>query len=556
MISSSAQLQGLADIGSSTNLDNLTHDISYHEELMASPQLAGVLSGDDIIDVISADHIGVRSTGYSDIYYYRIWIIERNTQLGNVTARQFRTIEVWNAYFEPQELLSYDNTGDIIVDGFEAGTFNPLQSRLYSVEIPLEGTPTIDAIITWVFETLGDRVGTVQGQRIIPFTLRHNWEEKVLEQISYKTEVLIGMSGKEQRIGQRDTARRRLEMSYLTLTPLERSYLENVLYGWQGRRYAVPVWSDVTPLRTAVTTGGSTFDVDTVTRDFEVGSLLFVTDGVNHDTLEITAVTADLVTTDSGSLNDYAVGAKVVPARLGMLESTLGLSRITNELESITLAWAIGANEPSTNRLVDYTPELYRGIEVYNLSNDYSDSIGIEQELRQDILDNSIGTFNTYGIDPFPRRTYPFKELRTRDDLGEFFQWIENRKGSLNPFWFTERVPSFFLQEDILSSDTTLIVKTGGYTAQSFDSVARRDIAIKTSDGWKYRRITGSVMGEDGNETITLDTSLGVDLTVAENPLMSYLKFVRLAQDSVELIYESTGVVTTASSFIDLLTNN
>jgi hypothetical protein len=547
--------QNLSEINASANLDNYAIDNVYVFARASSPMVGGV--SEIIAGVIADAHDGVRETAFSDLWYNRIHIIERHLNLGNLTANQTRTVEVWNAYFTNKTLDSYDNTGDIIVTGFASGVFNAIESKLYEVEVGIIGAPTIDAIITWHFLGIGDRTGTVTGQRVIPFVLRHNWAAPVLEQIAFKTDVLTAQSGKEQRIGLITDPRRRVEMSYLTLTALERAYLENALFGWQGRAYAVPLWADSTRTRAAVVEGGNVFDVDTVTRDFDIGGLLFVTDGTNYDTLEIADLDDDTITTVTGSLNAYSAGVKIVPARLAVLESKVDLSRLTNQIEDIRLPWMLLTDQVSTNRRVAYTPVTYRGIEVFNISNDYSDALSVAQNIAEDTVDNDTGILRKMSIgDQSPRRTYPFRELRTRADLGQFIEWIYQRKGKLNPFWFVERVPSFFLQADVLSTDTTFVVKTGGYTQFSFAYASRRDIAIRTTTGWKYRRITGAVVNPDGTETITLDSNLGVDLIAAQNPMMSFLKFVRLDQDMVELSYETNGIVKTATAFTDLLTNN
>lgn len=557
IVSSGVQHE-LADINGSTNLDDFAIDHSYVFVIGDDP-FAGTVTPHGAIDFFITARDGVRESWFSDIFYNRIWIIEKHTNLGNLVADQERTIELWNAHFESKTFSGYEVRGDIDVSGLASGTLNPLESTLYAVSIPIIGAPSLSAEIEWTFVDAEEVsfIATIIAQRVIPFVLRHNWATPVLEQISFKTDVLGAFSGKEQRIGLRSDPRRRFEMSYLTLTPMERSYLENAIFGWQGRPFAVPLWSDSTPLRSTVSVGATVFDVDTVTRDFDPDSLLFITDGTNHDTLEIDSMTEDSITTKTASLYGYGIGAKVVPARLGVLDSKIDLARITSQLEEIRLAWQLNADQTSTNRRIAYTPVTYRGIEVYNVSNDYSDSIGISQTIAEEMSDNETGTFRKHSIgEQYARRTYPFKELRTRDELGQFIEWVYQRKGKLNPFWFVERVPTFFLQADVLGSDTTFIVKTGGYTQFSFGSASRRDIAIKTSAGWKYRRITGSVINNDGTETITLNANLGVDLVAAQNPMMSLLKFVRLDQDMVELSYETTGAIKTATAFTDLLTNN
>jgi hypothetical protein len=555
---SSAFQHTLGGIGGSTNLDDYAVDHDYVFVVGDDP-FTGTVASAEPVEIASDVDDGILGTWFSDLYYHRIWLIEKHTDLGNLLADQERTIEVWNAHFTDKTISQFDVTGDIEVDGLASVTLNPLESTLYTVSIPLVGAPTLEATIVWTFADAEKATftATIVGTRVIPFALRHNWASPVLEQISFKTDVLGAISGKEQRIGLMSDPRRRVEMTYLTLTALDRAYLENVLYGWQGRSYALPLWSDVTRIRAATTEGATVFDVDTTTRDFDIGGLLFVTNGVHHDTLEIIDLDEDSVTTKTGALNTYNEGAKIAPARLAVLESKFDLSRLTNQIEDVRLAWALLADQVSTNRRVSYTPVTYRDVEVYNVSNDYSEAIGITQTIAEEMSDNGTGIFRKLSIgDQYPRRTYPFRELKSRDQLGQFIEWVYRRKGKLNPFWFVERVPSFFLHADATDTDTTFVVKTGGYTQFSFPSQARRDIAILTSAGWRYRRITGSALNGDGTETITLDTSLGVDLIASDNPMMSFLKFVRLEQDLIELSYESAGVIKTATSFIDLLTNN
>lgn len=556
---SSAKQHDLASINGSTNLDDYAVDTSFVFEIGADPLAGAVTTDVSAVDVVSGAYDGLKVSSFADIFYNRIWVIERNTDLGNIVANQTRQIELWNAYFESKTFSAYTVDGDIQVTGTASATMNALESLIYDVFIPVSGSPVLDATITWTFTAVGKTaiVAYITGQRVIPFLLRHNWTSPVVEQLSFKTDVLQAISGKEQRIGLINEPRRRVEMTYLTLSALERAYLENVTFGWQNRVYAVPLWQDATRLRSSAAIGATVFDVDTVTRDFDIGGLVLITNGVDQDVLEVISVTTDSVTTKTGSIAAYSAGAKIVPARLGVLDNQISLSRLTNHHEDIKLAWALQSNQVSTNRKGTYSPTTYRGVGVFNISNDYANAIDVKQEVGEDMSDNSVGIFRNISIgNQMPRRTYTFKELRSRDELGEFIAWVYSCKGKLNPFWFVERVPSFFLQSDALSSDTNLIVEAGNYTQFSFPSAARRDIAIKTSSGWVYRRITGSVVNVDGTETITLESSLGVALHVADNPLMCFLKFVRLDQDMVEMSFESDGVIQTASAFTDLLTNN
>jgi hypothetical protein len=208
------------------------------------------------------------------------------------------------------------------------------------------------------------------------------------------------------------------------------------------------------------------------------------------------------------------------------------------------------------NRRQAYTPELYRGIEVFNVGNDYADTINVDQEIRESFNDNNTGLFEKVSIEPFARRTYPHKQLLTRDELGRFIEFIYQRQGRLTPVWFCERVRAFKLAETALATSEGITVEGNNYSRYTSLAESRKDIAIKSGDTWVYRRINSVLDNGDGTDTLFLDDAIGVDLLVEDNPYISFLKYVRQAQDLTELSFETTGVIRTATSFTDLLTTN
>jgi hypothetical protein len=552
IVTSSAQLtiSGLSD-----NLNGYTNDTTTWFKKGSDP-----ISGSSsfvLTSVVTAAYDGVLATAYSDIFYHRIWVIPHTTNLGNLVANVVKQIEVWNANFSPVTLNSRSVEGDdsgMALTGLSSGTFNGRFSEVYELSASLDGAPVIDYDYLFDFDTEDVRAYIV-GRRVLPFTLEHNWQDTVIEQIAFKTDVMAAQSGKEQRLNLRTAPRRRLEMSYVTMDAMERASLENTLIGWHTRVYAVPLWMDSARLADAVTIGQQTFNLDTANRDYDIGDFIFIQKGTTYDILEIDAITATTVHTRTGALNAYAVGTKVAPARLGVLESKIALDRQTSIAESFRFAWSLMADNVSSNRRVPYTPTTYRGLEVYNLSNDYSDTIQIGEEMREDVLDNDTGLFQKYQIEPFPRRTYPFRELFERSEFGNFIEWAYNRDGQRVPFWWVERVPAFKIvaNESTLSSEIT--VTNVGYTLLINAAENRRDIAIRLANGsYLYRRIVSAEDNLDGTETLTLDQTHGVNIVAADTPYVSYLKCVRLASDIVEIEYHSTNAIRTATSFTDLLT--
>jgi hypothetical protein len=91
---------------------------------------------------------------------------------------------------------------------------------------------------------------------------------------------------------------------------------------------------------------------------------------------------------------------------------------------------------------------------------------------------------------------------------------------------------------DLLSTDTTFLIKTQGYTKFQYPSNARRYIAFMLANGtFLYRKITSSVDVGDGTERLTLDASPGVG--VPATTMVSFLQFCRLDADSISIQWRS-----------------
>lgn len=544
-----------ASFGLSVNLDD--YEALFNTVGLTSSDIAGDFTDEAPISLVSEALDGNLARTVKDLYYYRIWIVPAIVNLGRIVSEAHHQVEVWNSFFEPRDFGPIVITGDdsgLSLDGDASGTFNYLESQLRTLTSDPEGAQRVDVEYDFVFQGTGDVGSVLQvlGIRIVVFLLRHNWLSTVLEQIAFKTDVLTGLSGVEQRRKLRQSPRRRLEMSYLTLTKQERMYLENATYN-QNTVFAVPLWSDVGTLRTNAIAGTQTFDVDTRGRDYEVGGMVFIQKDTDVcESMAIESFTDDSITTVEPCINSYTAGARVCPARFGLLEGKQSIKRHTNEIDDTRLAWLIDSDSDALNRLETYTPDTYLDLEVYDEQNDYSSELGIEQEARREMMDNDIGLIETLTVEPFPRRTYPFTKLMLRDELPAYLQWFYNRSGKWVPFWWVDRVQHFQLTDEVSFDSITMTVKTFGYAEFMFANPSRRYIAIANGTDWIYRTIVDAEIQEDGNTLLTLDTAPGIDLDPDDDPMICLLRKVRLDSDMLELTYETSTVIRSATRFIDV----
>lgn len=546
-----------ASIGSSANVSAYSNDPETNVWAATAPEFFGGNTDNAPVSLESVALTGVRSLDFIDKYYYRLWIIPNSISLGRLLAAQDVDVEVWNSFFEERDfgpIVATGNTDGLTLTGDASGTFARLESKMYVLSAALLGAGTIDVRYDWQFEAGGDTFSFLQvlGSRLTTFKLRHNWASPILEQISFRTNVITGLSGNEQRSKLRQSPRRRIEMSYLTWDDEERAYFENASH-WQNHVYAVPLWQDVAPLQTGIAEGALVLAVDTTGRDYEVGGMVFVHSGTDTcEMLTVESFTDNSVTVELGTVNAYIAGAKVCPARFGILEDKLALSRITNHHEATKLAWLLDTDTDRPNQLTSYTPDTYLGLEIYDEQNDYSSELDIEQSVQSDTLDNDIGLMRRIDGEAYPRRTHPFTTLMERDEFGALLQWFYNRSGKLTPFWWLDYTPAFHIRESITLDSIFLTVKSNEYETLSFGNAARRDIAIRTNSGWIYRHIDAVENNQNGTITLTLDEPPGVPIAVEDDPLICYLRQVRLDSDTLELIWETANVIRSATRFIDV----
>lgn len=546
------------NLGTSVNVETL--EVPVLEVSVGETPMFGPLTENHPLDFISDAFDGWKAPSFLDLYYYRLWIIPSIVNFGRLLSPQEREVEAWNSFFEPREfgpvVATGDENGQTLTGDTEAGTFNWLESKMYTIAAARLGSTRINVLYDWQFQGDGDTGSVLQvlGIRLVAFLLRHNWLAPVIEQLAFKTSILTGLSGREQRIKLRQSPRRRVEMTYLTLTPEQRMYLEHAKMG-QNLVFAVPLWSDVGTLGVQANVGTTVFTVDTVDKDYQAGGLFFLqsTDGETSEVLEITSFTASSVTTTEPSVNAFPAGARVCPASFGLMEKEVSRTRHTSTVEGATIPWIMDTNTDTPNLLEAYTPETYDGLEVYSEKNDYAQDHDINTKTNADDADNDIGLIERIEGEPAPRMSYPFYKLMTRDEFPAYKQWFYNRSGKYTPMWWVDHIRAFRLVTGTALDSVFLTVKSLGYGELAFGSSTRKHIAIRLPSGdWIYRDVEDAEVNEDGTTTLTIDSAPGEALVVDDNPMICLLRKVRLDSDVLDVTWETGGVVRTATRFIDV----
>lgn len=491
--------------------------------------------------------LGLLAGGFGpDDWYNRIHLIPGVLSLGNLVNSQERTVEVWNAHFIPQRLAdrtAANNAGLTLTEPVAAPTtFGALESRLYTLQISLDGPPTIDASYTWVFPSQSP-VLRVTGARVIGLVFRPNWREPLTERLLWLTDIITHRDGSEQRIGLRSMPRREWEYT-VTLVGPAAARLEALVYGWQSRVFAAPVWTDPQFLASDLPAGSLSITATTQYRDFAAGTLaVLVSDDLAHELVEVQAAAGGTITLARPTEAAWPAGTYLLPARLVRMPQSVRITRHSPAAAEAQLRLIVEPLQPLGDN-PGPAPAQYQGQDVYLRQPNWAAPLDVDiaRELAE-IIDAETGPLavDDPAIAPAIIRAHRWL-LSGRADIAAFRAWLLARDGRRTPAWLPSFSRDMELADTVGSSATALPIQDIHYRSQYAQLPGRRDLAIRLPSGaTALRRIVASDQVVAGQERIQIDTGPGE--TLDPGAWMMFLGLHRLDTDRVELRWHNPDVL-------------
>lgn len=378
----------------------------------------------------------------------------------------------------------------------------------------------------------------------------------LLERLEWLTDVLPSFDGSEQRRALRGGPRRFLEFPAVASAGARRT-LENLLHSGQGTAWDVPMWMDAAPLASAASSGATTIDVDTSTRDFAAGrKVALLIDEARWEVRTIASLTSSSITLTAGTGAAWpAFETSVIPVRPAVLQPTLSLSRFTGADAYGTLRFEVqGPNDWTAE-----TPAVtYRSRPVLTLPPNWTEDPEHTIERAIDRVDNRTGGFFLDTRTTAPQRLQSHRWLLGgRAQIDAYRQWLHARRGRLAGFWLPTWALDLEVVANIGSGDTTIDVAHCSYASAVAQAIGRRDIRIETVGGTVYfRRITASTEVSAAVERLTINASLGAAVAAADVRAVSFVSLARLEADAAEIQWTTSDLaeatVMTRSALNDL----
>ena len=500
--------------------------------------------------------LGSVPKAYFNDFYFRIYISPARLDLGNVVSAQTRSITVWNAW--PDQSRSLTDLQMLGADGINATgegalplVFNPLQQRIWTIDIEDSGPAVIDATLSWLFAGLDPVEATITGNRLIAWMIAPDWANNLTESLAWLTDVQNAVAGSQLRQPCLPAPRREWEFTAIA-EGAERRIVENALFDWSSRKWALPVWVDVTWLKAIIPAGTSVIAMDTTGLDFVEGGLVILyASASSYELGEILTLTTAAITLKQPTVKSWGKGARLLPCRTATLTDFPTLRRKSDQQIQTQVRFQ-AAEDCEWPAIAPAT--LYLGIPVLETRSNEPEDLAAAYGRQIVKIDNDIGAPT---IDDFSGLTWPTQPFywlvqgrADRAALRSLLYWFQGRGNAL---WLPSGNDDVTLLTTLPSGATAITVAWAGIARHLHGQPGRRHLRIELNNGAVYyRRVNDSAEVDEQAEQLAIDSALDVTVTPAQVRKISWMMLAALNSDRVEIghVHDSEGQATAAVTFI------
>ena len=537
-------LEGSYDVYNKKDPDNLAPNIDKigklgfaREHYLEPIDLGkGAISDNTPIALLPAAAITSHGKEHSflDDYYNRIHVNPSTIALGNLLSSQVRNVEVWNSYFSSKILSSLSRSGTDGIALTEPAspptTFAALEARTYVLNINTNGSPVINAVYTFNFPDESPTL-TVAGRRVVvwPFLpqTRHN------ESLEWKTDI-ISTFNNEQRLALRSEPRQEFTYDF-QIDEYQFSRAKAISTQWAHRVYGIAAWAETTYVG-ALRAGATAVSFDTANADYRANDLFLIWESdTKFETVENVEVLADRLNLVLPLENDYTK-AYVAPMRFARTLRGMDYRRRSNVYATARGTFLVTQN-------VDLGATV--GYDKYRSKDVIPDQTIIVSDPRErisravDMFDNGSGPIAVEIRNSWVNSTKMITfDTDTRAQRWAARQWIHSRRGRQKAFWLPSWNRDLNSLVNASAAAISLTCAPIGYPLY----YGVKDIMIQLTDGSRYyNRVLSATTDGNGNEVLSLENAIGVDLPVSAINMICFMSHVRFDTDKIDIRHDYAG---------------
>jgi len=517
------------------------------------PASFGVVADNDMGAQSAEDHSGVKVPTYGDMFYYRVHFSPLTIPLGQIFYQQTVEIIVFNGFFASKTLSAINlcsDEGITLSNGLNYAppiTIPPIGEISYTLVVEMSGPETIDCIITWDFSEIDDAEMVISGERVLGWSLPWQggdinpkgvlwpllYKRDMKETLEWKTDILTGDNGGEQRIVLRSSPRQ----TYRITSRVPNSYravIDNMLYKCRDIPWGLPFWHESTKLQSDIEIGDSIINIDTQYADYVIRGWVLVYDNIDKMSVGTIADISDTWIEIEESFDiPFTTSAVAMPVKSSILKNDPGQKFKGGRNPEISATFIL---TDLTTVQESIPSETYNDIDV-EIDRPVLSEGAVNDVWERDmtVYDFGTGAMREISTWDYTRKGRAYTRLlKTREAIWAARQWLMRRRGKAVPFYQPTYQPDFILTDFDGNIGDEIICYGNSHQIMG---VERVNIAFFMSDGSVFlRAITGVDVNTDETITISLDSS--IDMPREDIKHISYMGCKRLASDSIEITWK------------------
>lgn len=486
---------------------------------------------------------------YYDTLYNRIWVIPPVVNLGSISTDQTFTAKVWNAFKSAATLQSVTVVGGegITLTGQNEGVFKPLALKSWTVNVSMQGTPTIDCLVTFRFANLKPVTLHIIGSRSTDWAWLPDWSESVTENLEWLTRVYQSVSAAEQRVARRLSPRRTFEFR-VSLSERARQQFEAMLYAYGQRVWSMPVFTDAAYLQQSASQGARLLNIRTAGYDFADGERALLVSGQHKEMIDILAVEPNKLTLQRPIARDFdRTLTTVYPLRAAVLTDMPQVRHLSDSVATAQIRLQVHEHNGWSDD-IRHLP-TYRKHPVLEPTSEWSEDITAQYARLIKTLDNETGL--PYYLDTAHKamqilsHRFVVADREAQRKLRNLFYYLRGRQRAI---WVATASTDLTPKSNVTGN--YLEIEHINYSALK-GQIGRQDVRIECAGGQIfYRRIKSVSVVDADTERLFLDGE-PLDIRLPTILKISFLTLSRLESDTVSWVHhtDADGAATVTVSF-------
>lgn len=374
-----------------------------------------------------------------------------------------------------------------------------------------------------------------------------NWENGIVERLSWQTDVLASETDAEQRRSVRRNARRSFEASFLRQRA-QAQRMDAFFSGVGPSTFLVPIWHEQIKMLDGIDVEARGVTVDNLRlREFRKGDIVFVNNGDpdDYDLLEVGDVEEGRFSWAFPPPRVWPPGTRIFPMRLARIitqnpkishvTATVNIAQVLFDMVEpymVPASWGQQSN----------------GRPYFGWKVDRANAVDVEFSRKNFVIDNGSGAVDVTDHGRYTTAVVQINvRLFGRSNAFSLRQFLQAARGQAMHFYAPTFMQDIELVDDIAANTVELEILPQGFVAAMLrPQPIRRQLAFQFNDGTPtiYRTIVDARETRHGltleSEILVLDAALPA-IRLRELKRISFVCETRFMQDQFEIHHPTNG---------------